>query len=600
MPKGALKAIALTSGVAALIALISMFETGFRFGVSNNVFHVPVVLGLAQSPEFSDDAFYESLRNFTTVVWPVLAALANESNVESLFLVTAFLARVATFAALLWLAMAQGLKPVAAVALPVLAIAVSPWMQGSSLVGDHGMFLDYLSHSELTWPLVFVFLLQLCRGNAVWSGAAAGAMFCINAFVGVWVLLASAPYILVARWRQAGWLVRFCCAVLLCASPVLVWMARVLTGDSAAGDFSFREYVRLYYPDHFLIESASPWALRLLLLVVVNGLLACTLMENARFWLFMLCGFTAVLVAGIPLPYLVDDRLVFNLHLVRSAGLLQAVALVLAMLAGARLALKGGDPLRRCCGVVVMLALAIFEMGTLSALLVTLALLAGMADVKPGLLSRFPSPPHLARFLAIVAIAGFFLLAVRGVASGSSGLLVVVANVAALVVVVLWMLRVPAPGDFGRIACGAMGAGMLLVAASGAVDHRQAMLAEKQDVQAEDWNDLVSHVRASELRGPFLVPVQDRRFNLFQLRARRTVWVDWKQGAAVMWSPAFHGQWERRIREVSALSSTAEFAQYARERDIRNFILQGDGAECPAPAHTLYSNRHYQLCRLDG
>jgi len=76
----------LLGGIALVVSLLSVIRTGFSFGVGNNVFHVPVVLGWAQQDAFAGDAFYASLTKFTSVVWPIVGWVANESNVGTVFL----------------------------------------------------------------------------------------------------------------------------------------------------------------------------------------------------------------------------------------------------------------------------------------------------------------------------------------------------------------------------------------------------------------------------------------------------------------------------------------------------------------------------------
>ena len=60
-----------TFALAVVGAILSITRQGFHFGVINNIFHIPIVLKLFDLGEFSKDPFYQSLRNFTSIVWPV-------------------------------------------------------------------------------------------------------------------------------------------------------------------------------------------------------------------------------------------------------------------------------------------------------------------------------------------------------------------------------------------------------------------------------------------------------------------------------------------------------------------------------------------------
>jgi hypothetical protein len=114
---------------------------------------------------------------------------------------------------------------------------------------------------------------------------------------------------------------------------------------------------------------------------------------------------------------------------------------------------------------------------------------------------------------------------------------------------------------------------------------------------------LLDWVRGSDLHGPFLFPVDSSgglntlgNFDDFQLRAGRTAWVEWRQGAAVMWDPSFEVQWMSRFREVSALRSPQEFYIYASSRNIPYFILPESWGTCPTEATVVYQNAGYAVC----
>jgi hypothetical protein len=67
----------------------------------------------------------------------------------------------------------------------------------------------------------------------------------------------------------------------------------------------------------------------------------------------------------------------------------------------------------------------------------------------------------------------------------------------------------------------------------------------------------------------------------FQYAAQRRVWVSFKQGAAVMWYPAYHQEWSQRTREVAALRSLPEKFAYAKENEI-DYVLAFCDASIPS------------------
>jgi hypothetical protein len=59
---------------------------------------------------------------------------------------------------------------------------------------------------------------------------------------------------------------------------------------------------------------------------------------------------------------------------------------------------------------------------------------------------------------------------------------------------------------------------------------------------------------------------------MFGYSSHRRVWVDWRIGAAVMWSPSYHDVWAVRYREVQALRSLEDALIYAKKNSI-NYLI---------------------------
>ena len=87
------------SAIVMLATTLSIANTGFQFGVSNNLFHIPYVLRLSEAPNFYGDFFYQSLEKFTSFALPLMRIFSTEQNVEKLFFVGHVLSRAAAFAA---------------------------------------------------------------------------------------------------------------------------------------------------------------------------------------------------------------------------------------------------------------------------------------------------------------------------------------------------------------------------------------------------------------------------------------------------------------------------------------------------------------------
>ena len=110
-------------------------------------------------------------------------------------------------------------------------------------------------------------------------------------------------------------------------------------------------------------------------------------------------------------------------------------------------------------------------------------------------------------------------------------------------------------------------------------------------------------VKESRLVGPFLFPVDDSyrdTFNEFQLQTQRTVWVDWKQGAAVMWMSSFYWQWMPRFLEVKSLKTEGDFVNYAIKNKIPNIVFPLDVGDCRGGTKEVFKNAKYVICSVNS
>jgi hypothetical protein len=55
---------------------------------------------------------------------------------------------------------------------------------------------------------------------------------------------------------------------------------------------------------------------------------------------------------------------------------------------------------------------------------------------------------------------------------------------------------------------------------------------------------------------------------IFESISHRSVWIDFRDGAAAMWSPSYYPLWHRRIAEINALTSYQEKLAYAKANNI--------------------------------
>ncbi|MDB5775198.1 MAG: hypothetical protein JWP38_1331, partial [Herbaspirillum sp.] len=319
-------------GMGLFASIISLVFTPFMFGTSNNIFHIPYVLNFAARPEFANDQFYQTLKYFTSVVWPVMRLLATETNVYWLFFAAQVISRASAFVALAFMLVALGVRSRGVILLGLVIAAVSPWLRGASLVGQHGLFINFFNHSEFTWPFIIAALLCTLRRRYIWAAVLAAVTVSINAFVGFWLLLMMAACVLCCKPRPTiAACAKATLLLVMLTLPIALWIKSALAAPGSGADVSFTEYVRLYYPYHFLIEAAQGARIKNLLFVLIAGIVASRWIANGHFWRVAVATAAAIFLVGTFLPYLFDIRMIFNLHLLRVDGVFQLLCIVMVI-----------------------------------------------------------------------------------------------------------------------------------------------------------------------------------------------------------------------------------------------------------------------------
>ena len=589
-----------------LATVLSLSASGYEFGVYNHAQQLPFVLRLDEDPRFAADAYYQSFRHFVSGWWLAVRQVATEQNVEAIFLGSHIASRLAAFAALAQFFRGCAIWHPFMLGIGLLTAALSPWLLGFSSIGEHGLFIDYFTHSELTWPLIVFALLSLQTRRYSVAAACAAGIFLVNAFIGIW-MVGIATYLLMASDSRPGWrdLLRPIAVFTLLSLPVTIWIASSLLEPEPYEAFSFRQYVQEWYPRHFLITAATWRSWLEFASYTLAALLAARFIPGGRYWRSFASAVLLFLGLGAIAPLLVDKRLIFDLNLLRLDGLIQFFATLTVVAVGLRwiaIANTAREPTRDvevdALSGALLLCSVLFVVGPVFAAAVLGGRIAAerLASWKAtggstpfSLLSgRVDAWLRQPEWL----ILGFLLLVPTTVFVSPMRLEQALGQIAAGTMFLFWQPGFRRRARYAPLVAAIAAA--VALAATTTLPHRDQSVASRIEVQ-RDWRELVRWTRMHPIRGPVLVPLEDYGWN-FQLHARVPVWVDWMRGAAVLWRPGFYTQWHQRFEEVGRLSTPDEFLAYAEKHSISFVVLARDVGGCGGAFRPLHQNRSYVLC----
>jgi hypothetical protein len=558
---------------AIAIASVTVLLQPFQFDISNNAFHIPIVLRWFDLPRFADDAFVQSLRQFATPVYPIISLFATETTISFIFFALWFAMRALTCYALINLAETLRAKDVWQQAACVSAACLAITAYRYSPVGADGVLLSYFSHTELAQAVALLSLVHMERLRLVKAGLLVGLTFAINVFVGVWLLAPLGLICLDHLLSGAGSPAARLRSVLVAAAaftvpalPVVVWILRDQI-HAAPVDFDYRAFLAGFYGFHFFIE-ASGWKehLRLAVIVVAAALSLLSVRAGRRWWL-ILVGFVAVLLIGVVVGETASNRFILNLHLLRVDGMI-----------------------------------------------VWLGLLLVATAIVPALWSRD---------LSRVAIA---IISLIGLAAGRAGWLIVTAGV--LLLMAPWRFprlmagrpfARPDPSDGGpglpRLTVTAATAGALMVSAAWLTGGYQEKVApdapDTRPLEIAMWGtspvipdylEVKSWVRRNTPEDAVILVSPE--LSDFRDDSRRSVWITRHDGAAVMWNPAFHAVWKKRLAETKAIESLPRMVEYACQNHLSYVVwFKKDVHDLPdgqSHGHALFENRWFVVMKADN
>jgi hypothetical protein len=515
--------------LAAIASALSLLHTGFVFGIENNAFHLPIVAGLYDEPQFHDDAFIQSLHHFSSGVWLLLSNFEKHfGHTESLFFVLTYLSRLVCFVGFLCCASLLGIVDRRDKIVLSLILCFISFLQRDSYAGAGGLFLNYFTHSEIAngTVLLAIYFAAKCRFAA--ATVMVGVTFFVNAFIAFW-LVPPLAFIAVSHLRERKATVAGICSQTLAGLLPCVLLAIPILSNIASNpefgrpiDFDFVSYLHEYFAEHVLIGSIP--------ILSIFGLAAVTLLGGVTLYWFgtsarelqaAYCGAILLYSMGIAVPFFTSSPVVLNLHLLRSSTIIH----LLAGLAAAGLAtnwLRRDEEPTFLPGCLLVLSLSVGNLAFSVCILIILSVYFTQARQQSGVFSR--------------RVLGYLVLAV--------------------VLAIVWPLSIWQNIRFNRLF------------AESIAEWRDVGVWARNSTPSTAMFVVPARPRGSGTSEPAPSDLALSRTAIFEFISHRRVWVDYKRGAAVMWMPSYYQTWRTRLTEVEALSSLDERVAYAGRNGI--------------------------------
>jgi hypothetical protein len=550
--------------LSAIGSIATSIVVGFVLGINNNIFTLPIVGDLYDKPQFANDALIRSLRFYSAGPWILLSGAQKYIDAYWLYLILLLLSQLLAFLGFLACADLLGVRDTRQRLLLTALLCATPLLRGHSFAGDGGLFVNHFTHSEIANGLTLLLIYFLARGNLISAIAMNGLIFFDNAFVGVWCAGITLTIALVLLYQGSISLRKLVTGGLIgsiiagIVSAPVVWDILQNPDFGKPVTFDYVAYLEEFWPYHFLFnEIGAVEKLDLFSLLILALASFSTLGSRGRLFLVATLGFAIIYTFGIVAPHLTHNPLILNLHLLRVGTALH----LMAMLGALSLAVKWwhGENF-------------IFANLFAPALIILLCIPIKMSSVQP---------------FIVMILSSLIILASRSqdIYSKLSGWVPISRLHLRPVALALTLL------------------GVVVVSSRNIISNFQAT------AWVNEWRSMATWARNNtDPTSAFLLPtwnflgspsgVKTPQENdavladgIFEFASDRMVWIDFRNGAAVLWSPSYYPLWHRRIAEVNALDTIESKIAYAKANGIHYVI---EACESSRMSNTTYATA--RLC----
>lgn len=512
--------------IATAAAAFSLVFTGFVFGIENNLFHLPIVAGLYDEPQYRDDAFIQSLRYFASGVWVMLSGIQKHiQRVDLLFLGLDCLSRLLSFVGLLCCAELLGVVSRREKIVFAVLACTTPFLIGFSSAGTGGLLVGYFTHSEMANGTLLLGIYFAMRGQFAAATVALGVTFFINALMAVWL----APLLVIIGIchlvRGQTTLLALCSRVLvgaLIAAPIVYPAVHNVISNPEFGKpigFDYIAYLREYFPGHSLIDAIPLADVAAIFAVMLLGAAAVwRLGERAGDFRAVYIGAVGLYLLGCVLPLVSGSPLLLNLQLLRAGVVTHLLASIATLALATHCLCRDRSLFLPGCLIVLSLAFGRFTFLLATPIILLFPYFQSASEAVLGRQRRL----------------GFAALAV-----------------VALVLTPMWGWQYI---QFNRFY-------------SAGVEEWGVVSDWARRETPETAIFIVPPRPDPRLVHPVWKTALSRAVN-FEFISHRRIWVDWRRGAGAMWTPSYYRVWHERMNDLENLESHAAKQAYAARNGI--------------------------------
>ena len=536
-----MKRYILIAAAAIVLTALSAFVYGYEYGITpNHIQILPFIEKLKDGALFQGDYFVDTLKRFPSAYPYIMAFISRWMPLEPLHMLLFFIFKF------LLLVFAYGLAKQLfnsdrTALITMFLFAFSPLVNAYGLIGHDPLMKTSFYQTSAVAPFTILAISMFLKKRYLAVSLTLAVIYYINGLIGNFLLI-----LFLAAGGASRWLPLFIALML----PGAAWILRLNITEPLKACADFPLYLKLWYAGHYFPSCYTPhqwyhFALISAFFIVFfqKGLSRCAENDKIKRFLYAL---VAMWIFAYIFADLIPARSVILLQFLRS----DVIFIALGIIFGAdhiRSFFAGRSLKSAAVGALTILALIEFSVPSYKEFVLAILLLASYeTEIKIFLKNISADPQRLFGFLWF--LSGIFLVGFSGISfflyNGSPKMLCMFIFSIALI------LPARRPGMWF---VNTVTAAALTIAACSYIHLYDYRVASREfsnllDEKAVDWKKLQLWAKDNTpADAGFIAPLELNGFRVF---SKRSVFVDWVDGAAMHWKPGFEKVWVDRLKKL--------------------------------------------------